>query len=193
MTSSPTKQFHAFTIKWSNIRKLLVTDIKLVKPDISIKDIKEEQLFKTQALWDTGATNCVIEGKLAKELGLVPIAKADVNHAGGVSEVNVYLISIILPNNVYFEGIRVTECKENIGGFRFIVGMDVITKGDFSVTNTDGKTTFSFRLPSMETIDYVKDYNNIEKLKYKDVGRNDKCPCGSGKKFKDCHWLLLKD
>ena len=22
---------------------------------------------------------------------------------------------------------------------------------------------------------------------YKDVGRNDACPCGSGKKFKKCH------
>lgn len=24
--------------------------------------------------------------------------------------------------------------------------------------------------------------------KFKDVGRNDPCPCGSGKKFKNCHW-----
>jgi uncharacterized protein YecA (UPF0149 family) len=24
---------------------------------------------------------------------------------------------------------------------------------------------------------------------YKSIGRNDPCPCGSGKKFKKCHWL----
>ena len=23
---------------------------------------------------------------------------------------------------------------------------------------------------------------------FKDVGRNERCPCGSGKKFKNCHW-----
>ena len=26
-----------------------------------------------------------------------------------------------------------------------------------------------------------------EKDNFKKVGRNDKCPCGSGKKFKHCH------
>ena len=26
-----------------------------------------------------------------------------------------------------------------------------------------------------------------KKVDYKKVGRNDKCPCGSGKKFKHCH------
>ena len=26
-----------------------------------------------------------------------------------------------------------------------------------------------------------------EKSNYKKVGRNEKCPCGSGKKFKYCH------
>jgi preprotein translocase subunit SecA len=28
---------------------------------------------------------------------------------------------------------------------------------------------------------------------YDSVGRNDPCPCGSGKKFKHCHYLILKD
>jgi uncharacterized protein YecA (UPF0149 family) len=25
------------------------------------------------------------------------------------------------------------------------------------------------------------------------IGRNDPCPCGSGKKYKRCHYLLSKD
>lgn len=28
----------------------------------------------------------------------------------------------------------------------------------------------------------------VLKPEYKGVGRNDKCPCGSGKKYKKCHW-----
>ena len=29
--------------------------------------------------------------------------------------------------------------------------------------------------------------NSIERMFYPTVGRNDPCPCGSGKKFKQCH------
>ena len=29
--------------------------------------------------------------------------------------------------------------------------------------------------------------SEIEKKDFKKVGRNEKCPCGSGKKFKQCH------
>ena len=32
-----------------------------------------------------------------------------------------------------------------------------------------------------------KEENIKDKTDYKKVGRNDKCPCGSGKKFKHCH------
>ena len=35
-----------------------------------------------------------------------------------------------------------------------VIGMDVICNGDFAVTNKDGNTTFSFRIPSEETIDF---------------------------------------
>lgn len=27
-----------------------------------------------------------------------------------------------------------------------------------------------------------------EQIETRQVGRNDQCPCGSGKKFKHCHW-----
>jgi len=37
--------------------------------------------------------------------------------------------------------------------------MDVITKGDFVITNFNGNTVFSFRVPSCECIDYVEQIN----------------------------------
>ena len=36
-----------------------------------------------------------------------------------------------------------------------LLGMDIITIGDFSITNQAGNTVFSFRVPSQHTIDYV--------------------------------------
>ncbi len=37
-----------------------------------------------------------------------------------------------------------------------LIGMDVIANGDFAVTNHQGKTLMSFRMPSVECIDFVK-------------------------------------
>ena len=40
--------------------------------------------------------------------------------------------------------------------------MDIIASGDFSVTNLDGKTIFSYRHPSIKHIDYVKEANALK-------------------------------
>ena len=40
-------------------------------------------------------------------------------------------------------------------GADILIGMDIIGVGDFAVTNRDGKTKFSFRLPSRADIDFV--------------------------------------
>ena len=34
---------------------------------------------------------------------------------------------------------------------------------------------------------------DLSKVDWKRVGRNDPCPCGSGKKFKSCHYPLLRE
>jgi len=60
--------------------------------------------------------------------------------------------------------------------------MDIITKGDFSISNFNGLTTLSFRCPSQEKIDFVSIINKASA-----IGRNEPCPCGSGKKYKKCH------
>ena len=35
-----------------------------------------------------------------------------------------------------------------------IFGMDIISLGDFAITNQNGQTTFSFRVPSSQTIEF---------------------------------------
>ena len=69
--------------------------------------------------------------------------------------------------------------------------MDIINQGDFAVSNKDGKTAFSFRLPSIECIDFVKQLQSTSTSSISQnipkVGRNEPCPCGSGKKYKYCH------
>ena len=92
-------------------------------------------------------------------------------------------------NKVCFRSLRVTE-GDLPGDVEVLIGMDIIGSGDFAISNKDGKTAFSFRMPSLERIDFVEQAKNLPKTKSlppsSKVGRNDPCPCGSGKKYKKC-------
>jgi hypothetical protein len=44
-------------------------------------------------------------------------------------------------------------------GCDILIGMDVITLGDFAVSNHNGKTVFTFQTPSQGLTDYVKQIN----------------------------------
>lgn len=109
-----------------------------------------------------------------------------VNHAGGTSLQNQFLVNIRLPNDLIIPAVKVTECHDNVGNFGSIIGMDIITAGDFALTNANGKSRFTFRIPSIASLDFVNEANESNKRLLKNIGRNDPCICGSGKKYKNC-------
>lgn len=135
-------------------------------------------------IWDTGATDSVITQKVVDELGLKPVRMVKVNHAHGTTEAEVYLVNIGLPNHVGFANRHVT--KGVLAAVDVLIGMDIIGRGDFAVSNHDGKTTFTFRVPSIKKIDFVEEARAKKAAQMVKVGRNDPCPCGSGKKHKKC-------
>jgi uncharacterized protein YchJ len=117
-------------------------------------------------------------------------------------ETNAYLVNIYLPNQVALIGVRVLEAS--ISGADVLLGMDIIAHGDFAISNYNGKTTWSFRVPSGDDIDFVQDLQDYKNQNQRainpgirsmapgmhdaeKVGRNAPCPCGSGKKYKRCH------
>jgi hypothetical protein len=106
---------------------------------------------------------------------------AVVHTASGQRTTSVYFVSVFLPNKVVLPQLRVTE-GDLPGDTDVLIGMDIIGQGDFAVTNKDGKTVFSFRIPSLDRIDFVKQ----KPAELSKVGRNDPCLCGSGKKYKKC-------
>lgn len=184
---SPTK-VSALTLKANGIARSVISDLGVSEPFIPNNGNKKQpKIHSTKALWDTGATQCVITGATAKTMGLVPIGMTTVETAGGPSNQNEYLVNFYLPGDVVIHNVRVTECKVTSGNFGAIIGMNVITAGDFSITNVNGNTTASFRVPSLKEIDYVKELNQQKTaIARPKVGRNEPCPCGSGKKYKNC-------
>lgn len=108
------------------------------------------------ALWDTGATRTCISEEVAKELKLVPTGKEIINTPSGSSIQNSYLVDLLLPNGVVVQSVMVIDTKIGSQQIDLLIGMDIITLGDFAVSNFNNKTYFSFRTPSQEHIDYCQ-------------------------------------
>lgn len=171
----------AFTKKHDSLTNVLITTAKVSNSNIT----DTENSIKVNAIWDTGATNCAISSEIAKKLNLIPISKTQTYTANGVALQNVYKINLSLPNNVLLNDVIVTEVPM-ISQADMLIGMSVINRGDFSVSNYNGKTILSFRIPSLADADYVELLRSqIPKTSTK-IGRNEPCPCGSGKKYKQC-------
>ena len=170
----------AFTLNGESLLNVLKTKISLInaKGQIIAKDIV--------AIWDTGATGCAISEKLAKELNLISTGFTNVNTADGTRQSQVYGLSLLLPLGVATPIVQVTDAKLS-NEIDFLIGMNVIVNGDFSITNVQGKTTFSFRIPSLDRIDYVDKAKVAQsKIAIEQPKKKGPCPCGSGKQFKDC-------
>lgn len=137
----------SFTVKYPNL-------VNVLKTYVQVSQFGNNNWKQCTAIWDTGATASVITSDVAKELGLIPISRGISRGVNGEKVVPVYAVSINLPNNVVFN-IPVSEGEPG-GGWDLLIGMDVISNGDFCVSNFAGQTTFSFRIPSEEATDYVK-------------------------------------
>jgi len=177
----------SFTAEASGIARVLTSEAHISQPFSPSSPPKSPNLTRFTAIWDTGATGSVITEKVVKRCGLKPIGMVTAHTASGKEPRPVYLVSIFLPNKVCFSQLRVVE--GTIKDADVLIGMDIISRGDFAVTNKDGKTAFSFRMPSIERIDFTtQDPGTIRQgLKtLTKVGRNAPCPCGSGKKYKNC-------
>lgn len=184
------QQFKALTLKFNGLTSVLSTDCGVCEafdPKLLQEGQKHPIINGYKAIWDTGATRTCISQKIVNELKLSPIGFCSNQTAAGLAQAEIYVVNILLPMNVAIPMLTVTRC--DLDGIDVLIGMDVISKGDFSITNVEGKTTFSFRIPSIETIDYVKQSSVKRQPIFTDkkIGRNEPCPCGSGKKYKNCH------
>lgn len=140
------------------------------------------------ALWDTGATKTCISEALVHQLGLAPDDIMDLKMAdSSIHQSNVYSVQITMGKFI-IPFIRVCDLPMINTGHDVIIGMDVMNRGDLSITNYQGKTILSFREPSLNKIDYVEELAHYKKMYLSRAkSGNHICPCGSNKLWKNCH------
>jgi len=185
--SPPIPKSLSFTVRYDGRVNQLRVKTLISKPSPPGKDIVVppdvvQSAKEYSGIWDTGATNSVISQKVVDECELKPIGMVLVHGSTGSKYCETFLINIFLPNRVVIPSIRVTNAP--LTDCDVLIGMDIINQGDFAITHYDGKTTFSFRLPSMEQLDFAE--RKPEPHHSEKISRNSPCPCGSGKKYKKC-------
>lgn len=173
--------YSAFTTKYNGIVRALENQVMITPAGIGLNKSLTDSY---RAIWDTGATGSVISKNIVEKLELRPVSICKVATPAGVYDAYCYYINLTLPNNVTIPNLLVMEAAYS--NCDILIGMDVISQGDFSVTSCNGQTTFSFRIPSICDIDFVKN-SYLKPIRAQKVPeRNEKCPCGSGKKYKNC-------
>ncbi len=136
------------TKKYSNFEGRIITD-EIILCDDTETAIKAE--------WDTGTTYSCISNELVNKLGLKPIKTVLLDTSGGQIKSNVYTIDLVLNEDLQIS----IDVNSAVGiedkGIQCLIGMDVITLGDFVISTYKGETCFSFRIPSKGLIDFTKD------------------------------------
>lgn len=127
------------------------------------KDVSKE----FPALIDTGATNTFVSTELATELALISVGITDTETAGGTNEkIKVYVADLSMwDGRVRFPKHKLfTANLTKQPGVEMLIGMDILIAGDLALTNQNGRTTVSFRVPSMTRIDFVSTANTINRF-----------------------------
>ena len=139
----PNIQHFAFKVESPNISLKLLTDVEIY--DV----LQSSKKIVVRALWDTGATLSAITPEIAKTLNLVPFNRIKVNGINNTSMADLVKVSIKLPNLVDVKNTNVTVCNL-VRDVDLLIGMDIIQLGDFSISNGEGKTLFTFAIPPFE-------------------------------------------
>ena len=151
-----------FTIRYGKPTTILRANVGICLPfQNHVAPQQQVSVYQYKGIWDTGATASVITGRVVHDLGLTPTEEVKVYHAGGTIIARVYIVNIILGDDVMVSDIEVSEAELSDADvpldkqFDVLIGMDVIGAGDFAITNYRKRTTLSFRVPSKEEIDFM--------------------------------------
>lgn len=172
----------AYKYVCDTITNRIVTPCKVNRPFVPNETDEE-----VDALWDTGATCTCISESLAQKLGLAHDDETTLTVGDNrVVDSRVYSVQIMLGDFI-IPYIRVSSLPGS-DTHDVIIGMDVISNGDLSISNYKGKTVITFREPSIARIDYVDElakYTKIHDIWLKQG--NNQCPCKSGRTWERCH------
>jgi hypothetical protein len=151
----------ALTLSAPVLLRELKSTIRVGTPVLDMTKPPARVTSDVTAIWDTGATGSVITQAVVDQLAIQPITMTMVHGVDSQKITPVYLVEFYLPMGVCVPGLNVTLGE--LFAADALIGMDVISQGDFAITNLGGKTKMTFRVPSLVETDFVKEAADAEK------------------------------
>lgn len=124
-----------------------------IRSNISIRS--NGKSIDVTGVWDTGATRSCVSHNVIKQLSPPKGNSIITATPSGRSKQNTYTVNVELPNQVEINDLVVIDTEIGSQGFDMLIGMDVISQGDFAISNYKGQTIFTFRTPSKGHIDFM--------------------------------------
>ena len=147
-------------VEYNHVCYNIITDIYILNGE------KEK---KYRAFWDTGSNKSIISPRVVSDLSLAPIVDKDVylKTSNKLSSHKSYEVDIQC-KRIFTIATHVL-CTDMIEPDKYdvLIGMDIISMGDFCISNYNGKTLFSFRFPSINRVDLADtnwDKSALQKL-----------------------------
>lgn len=107
----------------------------------------EGNMMAVKALWDTGSTQSLISDSIIKMINPVQKSKTKIVSGNEVFESAIYSISISLSEEITFRDVSVQNANLSEKDVDMILGMDIISRGDFEIRNYNNIVEFAFRIP----------------------------------------------
>jgi len=140
-------EYRAFFVTYEGITGEIITPVGIL-PLNTTDPALHRVLVEVEALWDTGATATCIKPALWERLKLCPFEPGRTKFAGigGNVTADVALVDLLLTAELEIELCPV-YVMDFPGDAEILIGMDIISMGDFVVCNADNITSFSFAMP----------------------------------------------
>lgn len=98
------------------------------------------------AQWDTGASKSVITQRVVDACGLKPIRRGYTHGVNGLGKSEAYVVNIYLPSLITIHELTVVRTNPGNVWWDVLIGMDVISAGEFSVKKVNSNTEWSFSI-----------------------------------------------
>lgn len=106
------------------------------------------------AQWDTGATISCISEDVVDSLELKAITYRKIVTPSGSDIVRAFVVDVALTDDIIMNNVLVCESKIGLQKIDLLIGMNILSKGDFAVSNFSGRTVFAFRSPSCGDVNF---------------------------------------
>lgn len=118
------------------------------------------------AIIDTGCTNTSIPTSIVKALDLIPCGTQKMNAVNKSYICNYYVCDILIEDQIQIDnavlmGLPIlldeNEKEVSTANEELVLGMDILSKCDFAITNRNNCTKFTLAYPSKRDLDFTKE------------------------------------